>query len=306
MTATTSIEKLKQPTPAERLMPTVTMGFGTLQSFELMQRAAKLLASSTLVPKEYINNVSNCTIALNMAQRMGADPLMVMQNLYPVHGRPSWSSQFLIACFNQCGRFSSMRFEFFGDRNTDGWGCRARAIEKSTEEKITGADITIAIAKSEGWYGRNGSKWKTMPQQMLMYRAASWFVRAYAPELSMGLQTAEEIHDVYDARRSGDGSYSVDMGELKADQGAIDGHVSTDTGDQINTNTGEITKTGADKPKRTRRTKAEMEAARAADETAKANTERQQTEPPIDDDAALEADAMRGMPDGEYGPMNLE
>ena len=36
-------------------------------------------------------------IAQNMARRMGADLLMVMQNLYVVHGRPGWSAQFLIA-----------------------------------------------------------------------------------------------------------------------------------------------------------------------------------------------------------------
>lgn len=176
--------------------PATTMGFGSTDSFELMQRAARLLASSTLVPKDYQNNLPNCVIALNMAQRVGADPLQVMQNLYVVHGRPGWSSQFLIATFNQCGRFSAMRFEFFGETGKDSWGCRAWAIEKETGEKITGADITIKTAKDEGWYTKNGSKWKTMPQQMLMYRAASWFVRAYAPELSMGLQTQEELRDI--------------------------------------------------------------------------------------------------------------
>lgn len=164
--------------------------------WELAQRVAKALAAASLVPQEYRDNVPNCIIALEIANRLGASPLLVMQNLYVVHGRPGWSSQFLIATFNQCGRFSAMRFEFFGTQNTDSWGCRAWAIEKSTNERITGADITIALAKAEGWHTKSGSKWKTMPQQMLMYRAASWFVRAYAPELSMGLQTRDELDDV--------------------------------------------------------------------------------------------------------------
>lgn len=176
--------------------PSTTMGFGNASSFELMQRAAKLLASSTLVPKEYQGNLPNCVIALNMAQRVGADPLQVMQNLYVVHGRPGWSSQFLIATFNQCGRFTAMKFEFFGDSGKDNWGCRAYATEKETGERIVSSDITIKMSKDEGWYTKNGSKWKTMPQQMLMYRAASFLVRAYAPELSMGLQTQEELRDV--------------------------------------------------------------------------------------------------------------
>ena len=176
--------------------PNTTMGFSNASSFELMQRAAKLLASSTLVPKEYQSNLPNCVIALNMAQRVGADPLQVMQNLYVVHGRPGWSSQFLIATFNQCGRFNAMKFEFFGEQGKDSWGCRAYSTEKETGERIVSSDITLKLAKDEGWYGKQGSKWKTMPQQMMMYRAAAFLVRVYAPELSMGLQTQEELRDV--------------------------------------------------------------------------------------------------------------
>ena len=173
-----------------------TVGFMSLGSFELSQRVAGMFSKSTLVPKEYQNNLPNCIIALNMAQRIGADPLMVMQNLVIVHGKPTWASQFLIATFNTCGRFSSLRYEFFGEKGTDEWGCRAVATEISTGEKLVGTDVTIGIAKAEGWYNRNGSKWKTMPQQMLMYRSAAWFVRANAPELSMGLHTQDEIIDI--------------------------------------------------------------------------------------------------------------
>lgn len=180
----------------------VQVGLVSSKGFELAQRAARMLSSSSLVPKEYQGEqgLANCIIALNMANRIGADPLMVMQNLVPVYGKPSWSSQFLIATFNSCGRFSSMRFEFFGEKGNDDWGCRAFATEKSSGERIVGSDITIGIAKSEGWYQKNGSKWKTMPQQMLQYRAASWLVRAYAPELSMGLHTQDEVIDVTEFR----------------------------------------------------------------------------------------------------------
>lgn len=180
----------------------VSVGFLNKDSFEMTLRTAKMLSSSTLVPADYRgeSGIANCAIALNMASRIGADPLMVMQNLIPIHGRPSWSAQFLIATFNSCGRFTSMKFEFFGEENTDAWGCRAVATEKATGEKLTGTSVTIGIAKSEGWYSKNGSKWRTIPQQMLTYRAASWFVRAYAPELSMGLHTQEEIYDTLEEK----------------------------------------------------------------------------------------------------------
>ena len=180
-----------------------TVGLTDSQGFELAQRAAKLLAASQLVPNEYRGNIPNCVIALNMAARVGADPLQVMQNLVVVHGRPTWSSQFLIATVNSSGKFSALRYEFFGIKDTDGWGCRAWAIEKCSGEKLVGTDVSIGMAKLEGWYNKNGSKWKTMPQQMLMYRAGAWWTRVYAPELSMGLHTAEEIHDIIDMNPDG-------------------------------------------------------------------------------------------------------
>ena len=230
MNQAATLQQLQQPAAMQQGQGPVAVSMTNLQGFELAQRAAKLLAASTLVPKEYQGNMPNCVIALNMSQRIGADPLMVMQNLVIVHGRPTWSSQFLIATVNTCGRFTALRFEFFGEQGTDTWGCRAWAIEKATGEKLVGADITIAIAKSEGWYSKNGSKWKTMPQQMLMYRAGSWWTRAFAPELSMGLHTAEEIGDVYDAKSDGSGGYSVDLESLQPHTPA---NVNTETGEII-------------------------------------------------------------------------
>ena len=207
--------------PVQQASLPVRADFFDAQGFDLMQRVAKAFAASTLVPKEYIGNLPNCMIALNMAQRMGADPLMVMQNLFVVQGRPGWSAQFLIATFNQCGRFSSLRYEFFGDKGTDGWGCRAWAIEKDTELKIVGSDITIGLTKKEGWYQKGGSKWQSIPQQMLMYRAASWLVRAYAPEIAMGLQTTEELNETVDAQQMTPGVFSVpDVDALRAEEPA--------------------------------------------------------------------------------------
>ena len=119
---------------------------------------------------------------------------MVMQNLYIVYGNPGWSSKFLIACFNQSSRFSAMRYEWSDDRTE----CRAWATEKATGEQLIGPKVSVAMAQAEGWSTKNGSKWKTMPELMLMYRAAAFFVRTYAPEISMGLQTTEEMQDVED------------------------------------------------------------------------------------------------------------
>ncbi|MGE0745258.1 MAG: hypothetical protein AB7K86_08425 [Rhodospirillales bacterium] len=200
--------------PAIADMPPVRAGFNDMQGFELAQRGAKLLAASDLVPQAFKGNLANCVVALEMAQRIGASALMVMQNLDIVHGRPTWRAQFVIACVNQCGRFSALRYEWSGTEGNDDWGCRAWAVEKATGEKLRGPLVTIALAKSEGWHSKNGSKWKSIPELMLMYRAGSWFGRTYAPELTMGLQTSEEAHDIIDI--NADGSYTVTSDHLRS------------------------------------------------------------------------------------------
>lgn len=201
---------------------------GQLQrQFESMQRIAKAWSESTIVPTAYRGNIGNCVIALDIAFRMSLNALTVMQNLYVVNGNPSWSSKFLVATINTCGRFSNLRYrkrnlgkvgkveynatvwdekakkktlvvkEFDGSR-IDNWECVAYAVEKATGETLEGDAVTIEMAIKEGWYTKDGSKWVTMPQLMLSYRAAAFWQRIYAPEISMGFRTVEEERDVVD------------------------------------------------------------------------------------------------------------
>lgn len=176
------------------MKPAQLQFFGSSEGFELCQRMAKVFATSSLVPTQYQNNMSNCIIAMEMASRIGASPLQVMQNLYIVHGNPGFSAKFLIACINASGKFSPLRYEYKGKENTDDWSCRAYAVDKDGEV-LHGAWVSIKMAKAEGWYSKSGSKWQTMPELMLQYRAAAFFQRTYAPEISLGMQTAEELYD---------------------------------------------------------------------------------------------------------------
>ncbi|KYQ80368.1 recombinase RecT [Acinetobacter sp. NRRL B-65365] len=245
-----------------------SVGFLNVESFEFSQRVANMLSNSTLVPEDYRavkkvkagkdnngvmqyrdepnpNGLSNCIIALNMANRMGADTLMIMQNLYLIEGRPSWSSQFILASINNSGRFSPLRYELESRGEKDvsyqetNWSngrkntvtktmrvhdvsCIAWATEQgvaipnfSLEDLkehggvykcckaygipvLESSKISIEMAIKEGWYTKNGSKWQTMPEQMLRYRAASFFGRVYAPEILMGLRSVEEEQDMID------------------------------------------------------------------------------------------------------------
>tara|TARA_R100000234_G_scaffold119372_1_gene102118 strand:- start:488 stop:1396 length:909 start_codon:yes stop_codon:yes gene_type:complete len=168
--------------------------FTNTDSFELAQRAGKMLASSDLVPKQFQNNIPNCVIALNIASRLGADPFAVLQSLYIVHGRPAWSSQFLIAMVNASGRYSPLQFRMTGQG--DSAACVAWARHLETDEVVEGPEVSIAMAKAEGWYGKAGSKWVTLPKLMLMYRSAGFFARLYCPDLCLGMRTMEEESDI--------------------------------------------------------------------------------------------------------------
>jgi hypothetical protein len=173
-----------------------TAAFAGAEAFDTAQRVARALASSSIVPAEYRGNVANVMVAMEYAHRIGASVLAVMQNLDVIRGRPALRATFLIATVNASGRFSPLRFRWQGTEGTDTWGCRAVAVDRESAEECLGPLISIALAKAEGWAQKTDSKWKTLPELMLMYRSAAFWTRVYAPELSMGLHTSDEMEDV--------------------------------------------------------------------------------------------------------------
>lgn len=207
-----------------------TLNFFDKDQVESIQRGAKMLAKSDLVPDIYRESeknplekaMANCIIALEISQRVGASPLMVMQNMIVIYGKPSWSSTFLIATINTCGRFEPLKYKFvnkgklgkvdytdyewqnnrkvpvtkqFDGSKIDNLECVAYTNVKGSEKILESSPISIELAIKEGWYTKAGSKWTTMERQMLMYRSAAFWSRSYAPEISMGMQTTDEIQD---------------------------------------------------------------------------------------------------------------
>ncbi len=168
------------------------------QKFEMIQRKAMMLSKSELIPKQFQGKVADCVIAMDMAERTKSNPLAVLQNLHVIHGKPSWSSQFIIAVINQCGRFEPLRYSIRGEG--DDFGCVAYTHylgdERTKENAIKSPRVTIAMAKAEGWFQKAGSKWKTMPELMLQYRSATLFGRLFCPDLLMGMQSVEELADI--------------------------------------------------------------------------------------------------------------
>lgn len=259
----------------------VVFNFFDPQQFETMQRVCKMFANSELVPDMYKvsqNNpeakaVANCMIAISMSMRVGADPLMIMQNMVIIYGRPSWSSKFLVATVNTCGRFNALQYKFtekgmlgavdyteyvwnnqtrskqpvqkqFDGKKVMDIECVAYTTAKGSDKVLESSPVSVRMAVQEGWYTKNGSKWQTMTKQMLMYRAASFWTNAYAPELSMGMKTEDEIRDIIDVDFE-DVTHSVEKEKAEKankekigfDAGAPDGDKSSTI--MVDTKTGE-------------------------------------------------------------------
>lgn len=154
---------------------------------------AEELSKSDIIPKEFQKKPANCLIAVELANRLKASPFQVMQNMDVIYGRPALRSSFVIACINNSGKIiGSLKFEM----NEKATKCRAWAIEKETGSRLCGPTVTMEMAEKEGWLTKNGSKWKTMPDLMLRYRAAAFFGRLYCPEILNGMYTDDEVTDI--------------------------------------------------------------------------------------------------------------
>ena len=157
-------------------------------------KTAVTLSKCDLVPEQiYRGKPENCLIALDIANRLNQSPLMVMQNLTIVKGKPAWNGQMSIALVNGCGRFTPLTFAYSGEGEE--FGCVARATRVADREICESERITLKMAKNEGWSTHAGSKWVTMPKQMMMYRSGAFFARTFCPDVLMGIYTTDELTD---------------------------------------------------------------------------------------------------------------
>lgn len=173
-------------------------------ALNLIERwAKKYAASAGMVPKTFQNNEANCAIAINIALRLNMDPLMVMQSGYPVYGQWGWLAVFYIASINTSDKFVPGSLAYVtGGEGMKSW-CKCTAISRLTGKTVEGSPVSLEMAHAEGWSTKPGSKWKTMPDHMLRYRAAAFFGREYCSEKTLGMKMVDELHDIIDVDKDG-------------------------------------------------------------------------------------------------------
>ena len=186
--------RVQVPAIAEARPPQIVPAVGIFsapEKFEHAQRVAKVFSESALVPGHFQGKLANCLIALNIADRMGEDPLTVMQNLAVVSGKPCWQTQYMIARANKSGVFSS-RITWASEGEAEKLKVTASAKLADSGEVVSIA-VSMAMAKADGWV--KNAKYQSMPEHMLRWRSAAMLIRLYAPEVMLGIQSAEEVED---------------------------------------------------------------------------------------------------------------
>lgn len=163
---------------------------GIISDFRQYFKMASELCKADIIPQAYKGKVADTAIAIDMANRMGVSPMMVMQSMYVVKGKPSWSGQACLSFIR--AKFTDVKVIYVGAKGTDGRGCYVKATDKDGDV-LEGTTVTMSMAKAEGW--TSNSKWRNMPEQMLAYRAASFFARVHCPETLMGVQVEGEVED---------------------------------------------------------------------------------------------------------------
>lgn len=163
---------------------------GIISDFRQYFKMASELCKADIIPQAYKGKVADTAIAIDMANRMGVSPMMVMQSMYVVKGKPSWSGQACLSFIR--AKFTDVKVVYVGTKGTDDRGCYVKATDKDGDV-LEGTTVTMSMAKAEGW--TSNSKWRNMPEQMLAYRAASFFARVHCPETLMGVQVEGEVED---------------------------------------------------------------------------------------------------------------
>lgn len=173
-----------------------------LQNFADKWKIAQQFSKSDLIPENYKNKPENVIIALGMSEKMDLDLFTIMQNLDIVKGKARWNGSFCRTLIEKTGKFKDLELIYTGKKGDDSYGCYLQATRKKDNKIVNGSEVTVGMAKIEGWwskkdkYGKETSKWQSLTELMLGYRAMSFFARLHCPEALSGVYTGEEIDDM--------------------------------------------------------------------------------------------------------------
>ena len=163
-----------------------------IDAVDKLYKYSEILAGSTIIPAHYRGQTSDVFVAVQTAYRMNQDPMMVMQGTYIIKGKLSMYTSFAISLANSSGVLQGgIRYKIEG--SGDDLKVTAFSNLKANDAEIS-YTISMKEAKAEGW--TSNAKYKSLPELMLRYRAATLLIRTHIPEVLNGMHTVEELKDV--------------------------------------------------------------------------------------------------------------
>jgi hypothetical protein len=164
------------------------------ENFAQTRDIANALASSDLVPPHFQKKPSNVLIALEFAHRNDIAPFAAMQSMFVIHGRVGMNASMAISLARKHNVWKSLTYKTTGS----GASLSVTAIAKLHDDSEASATVTMQMANDAGW--SKNAIYKSIPEQMLKYRAATFLIRAHFPEVLFGMSTVEELNDVHAAK----------------------------------------------------------------------------------------------------------
>jgi hypothetical protein len=154
-----------------------------------LYRVARCFSMSGLVPAHFQGKPEACMIALMYAQQLGEHPMLLFQELGVIHGRPITSARFAISRANRSGLLQGP-ITWVSTGQGDALTVTASATLRETGEVLTVA-VSMREAVADGW--TRNTKYQSIPEQMLRWRAATRLINLYMPEVLFGLGVREEM-----------------------------------------------------------------------------------------------------------------
>jgi hypothetical protein len=163
---------------------------------KMLLQCTELFAEADIIPVHYRRKKSEIFIAVQTAHRMNLDPMMVMQGTYVIHGKLGMVSSFAISLANSSGLLKGgISYDITGAGKD--LAVTAKATTKADGKEIS-FTVSMQAARDEGW--TKNSKYQSLPELMLRYRAATLLIRTHIPQVLNGMHMTEELQDVQAAK----------------------------------------------------------------------------------------------------------
>ena len=165
-----------------------TLSIPSNETFEVLYRMARVGAAAAGLTKRSLKPDEAMYIILH-GYALNIDPIVALNQIYIVNGKPTCSAQLMIALANKSGALSRLDIPDPGEVNDSATVIAVRKDRPDTEYRAT---FTMAMANKAGLATKDN--WKKYPGQMLIARAVSACLRQAVPDAIAGMYTVEEIN----------------------------------------------------------------------------------------------------------------